>query len=159
MAADGNYYNARKVNIKHLVDPIDELFLAAQTIPGITTTGKCEFVWCSQKQEKHRAGTPTGIEEEQEAGAEWLLSGYSCLLGLDLKTLLLEKNYRFLLKDSHNQKKKKKGILFPSYLSTKKKKKEAQMYYLHTSLCTYTLSAVFDSDFILYFLCWRQHRT
>ncbi|NXD21305.1 GLUCM protein, partial [Spelaeornis formosus] len=39
MAADGNYYNARKVNIKHLVDPIDELFLAAQTIPGITTTG------------------------------------------------------------------------------------------------------------------------
>ncbi|XP_031409507.1 D-glutamate cyclase, mitochondrial isoform X2 [Meleagris gallopavo] len=39
IAADGNYYNARKVNIKHLVDPIDELFLAAQTIPGITTTG------------------------------------------------------------------------------------------------------------------------
>ncbi|NXY55185.1 GLUCM protein, partial [Callaeas wilsoni] len=39
MAADGNYYNSRKVNIKHLVDPIDELFLAAQTIPGITTTG------------------------------------------------------------------------------------------------------------------------
>ncbi|NXX76077.1 GLUCM protein, partial [Urocolius indicus] len=39
MAADGNYYNARKVNIKHLVDPIDELFLAAQTIPGVKTTG------------------------------------------------------------------------------------------------------------------------
>ncbi|NWS51467.1 GLUCM protein, partial [Chunga burmeisteri] len=39
MAADGNYYNARKVNIKHLVDPIDELFLAAQTIAGVTTTG------------------------------------------------------------------------------------------------------------------------
>ncbi|NXX34469.1 GLUCM protein, partial [Nicator chloris] len=39
MAADGNYYNARKVNIKHLVDPIDELFLAARTIPGVTTTG------------------------------------------------------------------------------------------------------------------------
>ncbi|ETE67816.1 hypothetical protein L345_06394, partial [Ophiophagus hannah] len=39
MAADGNYYNARKVNIKHLVDPIDELFIAAQTLPGITTTG------------------------------------------------------------------------------------------------------------------------
>ncbi|XP_060612691.2 D-glutamate cyclase, mitochondrial isoform X1 [Anolis sagrei] len=39
MAADGNYYNARKVNIKHLVDPIDELFLAARNIPGITTTG------------------------------------------------------------------------------------------------------------------------
>ncbi|NXB26568.1 GLUCM protein, partial [Rhagologus leucostigma] len=39
IAADGNYYNARKINIKHLVDPIDELFLAAQTIPGVTTTG------------------------------------------------------------------------------------------------------------------------
>ncbi|XP_078418151.1 D-glutamate cyclase, mitochondrial isoform X2 [Cetorhinus maximus] len=39
MAADGNYYNARKVNIKHLVDPIDKLFLTAQNIPGIATTG------------------------------------------------------------------------------------------------------------------------
>ncbi|XP_020039822.2 D-glutamate cyclase, mitochondrial isoform X1 [Castor canadensis] len=38
-AADGNYYNARKVNIKHLVDPIDDLFLAAQKIPGISSTG------------------------------------------------------------------------------------------------------------------------
>ncbi|XP_056402949.1 D-glutamate cyclase, mitochondrial isoform X2 [Hyla sarda] len=38
-ASDGNYYNARKVNIKHLVDPIDDLFVAAQTIPGISTTG------------------------------------------------------------------------------------------------------------------------
>ncbi|XP_020856053.1 D-glutamate cyclase, mitochondrial isoform X1 [Phascolarctos cinereus] len=37
--ADGNYYNARKVNIKHLVDPIDDLFLAAQKIPGISSTG------------------------------------------------------------------------------------------------------------------------
>lgn len=44
MAADGNYYNARKVNIKHLVDPIDELFLAARTIPGVTTTGISEFL-------------------------------------------------------------------------------------------------------------------
>lgn len=39
-AADGNYYNARKVNIKHLVDPIDDIFLAAQKIPGISSTGK-----------------------------------------------------------------------------------------------------------------------
>ncbi|KAM4540716.1 D-glutamate cyclase, mitochondrial isoform 2-T2 [Fundulus diaphanus] len=38
-AQDGNYYNMRGVNIKHLVDPIDDLFVAAQTIPGITTTG------------------------------------------------------------------------------------------------------------------------
>ncbi|EPY81560.1 hypothetical protein CB1_000726125 [Camelus ferus] len=38
-AADGNYYNARMVSIRHLVDPIDELFLAAQKIPGISSTG------------------------------------------------------------------------------------------------------------------------
>ncbi|MBZ3882562.1 UPF0317 protein [Sciurus carolinensis] len=38
-AADGNYYNARKMNIKHLVDAIDHLFLAAQKIPGISSTG------------------------------------------------------------------------------------------------------------------------
>ncbi|XP_053330998.1 D-glutamate cyclase, mitochondrial [Spea bombifrons] len=38
-ASDGNYYNARKINIKHLVDPIDNLFLAAQRIRGIATTG------------------------------------------------------------------------------------------------------------------------
>uniref|UniRef100_A0A2K6ELP3 D-glutamate cyclase n=1 Tax=Propithecus coquereli TaxID=379532 RepID=A0A2K6ELP3_PROCO len=38
-AADGGYYNARKVNIKHLVDPIDDLFLAAKKIPGISSTG------------------------------------------------------------------------------------------------------------------------
>lgn len=68
MAADGNYYNARKVNIKHLVDPIDELFLAAQTIPGVTTTGMCEFVSYSQKKENHLMGIFTGVE--QEAGAE-----------------------------------------------------------------------------------------
>ncbi|KAJ8291186.1 hypothetical protein GJAV_G00022390 [Gymnothorax javanicus] len=38
-AADGNYYNMRGVNIKHLVDPIDDLFTTASTIAGITTTG------------------------------------------------------------------------------------------------------------------------
>ncbi|XP_006879277.1 PREDICTED: UPF0317 protein C14orf159 homolog, mitochondrial [Elephantulus edwardii] len=38
-AADGNYYNARKMNIKHLVDPIDDLFLAAKKLPGISSTG------------------------------------------------------------------------------------------------------------------------
>ncbi|XP_054652250.1 D-glutamate cyclase, mitochondrial [Dunckerocampus dactyliophorus] len=38
-ASDGNYYNMRGINIKHLVDPIDDLFLAAEKIPGITTTG------------------------------------------------------------------------------------------------------------------------
>lgn len=70
MAADGNYYNARKANIKHLVDPIDELFLAAQTLPGVTTTGMCEFALYSQKQEKHKPETLTGSEGEQESGAE-----------------------------------------------------------------------------------------
>ncbi|XP_029688736.1 D-glutamate cyclase, mitochondrial isoform X2 [Takifugu rubripes] len=38
-AADGNYYNMRGINIKHLVDPIDDLFIAAKNIPGIMTTG------------------------------------------------------------------------------------------------------------------------
>ncbi|KAM3871402.1 D-glutamate cyclase, mitochondrial [Diretmus argenteus] len=38
-AADGNYYNMRGINIKHLVDPVDNLFVAAMDIPGITTTG------------------------------------------------------------------------------------------------------------------------
>ncbi|XP_008299197.1 UPF0317 protein C14orf159 homolog, mitochondrial [Stegastes partitus] len=38
-AADGNYYNMRAINIKHLVDPIDDLFIAAKDIPGISTTG------------------------------------------------------------------------------------------------------------------------
>ncbi|XP_044231416.1 D-glutamate cyclase, mitochondrial isoform X2 [Thunnus albacares] len=38
-AGDGNYYNMRGVNIKHLVDPIDDLFIAAKDIAGITTTG------------------------------------------------------------------------------------------------------------------------
>ncbi|XP_067469892.1 D-glutamate cyclase, mitochondrial isoform X1 [Thunnus thynnus] len=38
-AGDGNYYNMRGVNIKHMVDPIDDLFIAAKDIAGITTTG------------------------------------------------------------------------------------------------------------------------
>ncbi|XP_041669301.1 D-glutamate cyclase, mitochondrial-like [Cheilinus undulatus] len=38
-ASDGNYYNMRGINIKHLVDPIDDLFIAAKKIPGIITTG------------------------------------------------------------------------------------------------------------------------
>ncbi|EHB02607.1 hypothetical protein GW7_05560 [Heterocephalus glaber] len=38
-AADGNYYNARKRNVKHSVDHVDDLFLAAQKIPGISSTG------------------------------------------------------------------------------------------------------------------------
>lgn len=39
-AEDGNYYNMRGVNLKHLVDPIDDLFVAAKDIPGIATTGR-----------------------------------------------------------------------------------------------------------------------
>ncbi|XP_037652387.1 D-glutamate cyclase, mitochondrial isoform X2 [Sebastes umbrosus] len=38
-AADGNYYNMRGINVKHLLDPIDDLFIAAKDIPGIITTG------------------------------------------------------------------------------------------------------------------------
>lgn len=39
-AQDGNYYNMRGQNVKHLVDPIDDLFLTAQNIPGVMTTGE-----------------------------------------------------------------------------------------------------------------------
>lgn len=39
-AEDGNYYNMRGINIKHLVDPIDDLFIAARTISGVSTTGE-----------------------------------------------------------------------------------------------------------------------
>lgn len=35
----------------------------------------------------------------------------------------------------------------------RKAKNQAQMYYLYISLYAYTLSRVFDSDFILYFWC------
>ncbi|XP_043119045.1 D-glutamate cyclase, mitochondrial-like isoform X3 [Puntigrus tetrazona] len=42
-ATDGNYYNMRGVNIKHLVDPIDDLFTTAGNIAGITTTGNKSF--------------------------------------------------------------------------------------------------------------------
>lgn len=38
-ASDGNYYNMRGINVKHLLDPIDDLFIAAKEIPGISTTG------------------------------------------------------------------------------------------------------------------------
>lgn len=68
IAADGNYYNARKINIKHLVDPIDELFLAAQTIPGITTTGMYVAVLQSQKQKKHETGTCTYWKRGEAGG-------------------------------------------------------------------------------------------
>ncbi|VFV18186.1 upf0317 protein [Lynx pardinus] len=37
-AANGNCYNARKMSIRHWVDPTDDLFLAAQKIPGISAT-------------------------------------------------------------------------------------------------------------------------
>ncbi|XP_032820967.2 D-glutamate cyclase, mitochondrial isoform X2 [Petromyzon marinus] len=38
-AADGCYYNARKINIGHLVDPLDELFWLARDTRGVSTTG------------------------------------------------------------------------------------------------------------------------
>lgn len=42
-AEDGNHYNMRGVNVKHLVDPLDDLFIAAKDIPGIITTGWRSF--------------------------------------------------------------------------------------------------------------------
>lgn len=38
-AGDGNYYTMRGINLKHLVDPIDDLFIAAKDLNGILTTG------------------------------------------------------------------------------------------------------------------------
>uniref|UniRef100_A0AAY4B3K6 D-glutamate cyclase-like C-terminal domain-containing protein n=1 Tax=Denticeps clupeoides TaxID=299321 RepID=A0AAY4B3K6_9TELE len=38
-ASDGNYYNMRGINIRHLVDPVDDLFTTASTVAGISSTG------------------------------------------------------------------------------------------------------------------------
>lgn len=43
-AVDGNYYNMRGTNVKHLVDPIDDLFIAAKNITGIMTTGGLQLL-------------------------------------------------------------------------------------------------------------------
>lgn len=43
-AGDGNYYSMRGINLKHLVDPIDDLFIAAKNIAGIMTTGGLQFI-------------------------------------------------------------------------------------------------------------------
>lgn len=33
--------NVREENVKHQVGPVEELFITAQDISGITTTGRC----------------------------------------------------------------------------------------------------------------------
>ncbi|KAL0969691.1 hypothetical protein UPYG_G00230940 [Umbra pygmaea] len=62
-AADGNYYNMRGVNIKHLVDPIDDLFIAASSIPGINTTGIGD------------GGNELGMGKVKEAVREYMPNG------------------------------------------------------------------------------------
>lgn len=66
------------------------------------------------------------------------------------------KNCKSLLKDSYSQKKKNpktKKDFISNIFKGKTAKSQAQMYYPYISLCAYTLTGVFDSDFILVFLC------
>ncbi|XP_048393723.1 D-glutamate cyclase, mitochondrial isoform X2 [Stegostoma tigrinum] len=77
MAADGNYYNARKVNIKHLVDPIDQLFVTAQDIPGIATTGIGD------------GGNELGMGKVKEAVKKYINNGdlIACDVGADFTVI------------------------------------------------------------------------
>ncbi|KPP79302.1 hypothetical protein Z043_101125 [Scleropages formosus] len=59
-AADGNYYNMRAINIKHLVDPIDDLFTAAASIAGIGTTGTLRVLFAGGRT-RDQALVPAGI--------------------------------------------------------------------------------------------------
>ncbi|XP_010876953.1 D-glutamate cyclase, mitochondrial isoform X1 [Esox lucius] len=62
-AADGNYYNMRGVNIKHLVDPIDDLFTTASHISGVNTTGIGD------------GGNELGMGKVKEAVREYMPNG------------------------------------------------------------------------------------
>lgn len=76
-AADSNYYNARKVNIKHLVDPIDDLFLAAQKVPGISSTGVGD------------GGNELGMGKVKEAVKKYIRNGdvIACDVGADFAVI------------------------------------------------------------------------
>uniref|UniRef100_A0A8C6QD54 D-glutamate cyclase n=1 Tax=Nannospalax galili TaxID=1026970 RepID=A0A8C6QD54_NANGA len=76
-AADGNYYNMRKMNIKHLVDPIDDIFLAAQKIPGISSTGVGD------------GGNELGTGKVKEAVKKYIRNGdvIACDVGADFAVI------------------------------------------------------------------------
>nr|XP_020464349.1 UPF0317 protein C14orf159 homolog, mitochondrial [Monopterus albus] len=93
-AGDGNYYNMRGINIKHLVDPIDNLFIAAQDIPGITTTGIGDGgneLGMGKVKEKVKSLMPNGSLIACDVPAFFLLAagvsnwgGYAVACGLHL---------------------------------------------------------------------------
>ncbi|KAE8290377.1 D-glutamate cyclase, mitochondrial [Larimichthys crocea] len=93
-AADGNYYNMRGVNIKHLVDPVDDLFTAAQEIPGITTTGIGDGgneLGMGKLKEKVEALMPNGSLIACDVSADYAVTagvsnwgGYAVACGLHL---------------------------------------------------------------------------
>ncbi|XP_071327423.1 D-glutamate cyclase, mitochondrial [Trachinotus anak] len=93
-AEDGNYYNMRGVNIKHLVDPIDNLFIAAKDIPGITTTGIGDGgneLGMGKVKEKVKSLMPNGSLIACDIPADWAITagvsnwgGYAVACGLYL---------------------------------------------------------------------------
>ncbi|KAM9711172.1 LOW QUALITY PROTEIN: D-glutamate cyclase, mitochondrial [Dama dama] len=62
-AEKADYYNARKRNVEHVGDPIDDLFLRAHKIPGISSTG------VSYK------GNKLGMDKVKEAMKRYIRNG------------------------------------------------------------------------------------
>nr|XP_046268557.1 D-glutamate cyclase, mitochondrial isoform X2 [Scatophagus argus] len=93
-AADGNYYNMRGINLKHLVDPIDDLFIAAKDIPGIITTGVGDGgneLGMGKLKEKVKALMPSGSLIACDVPADYAITagvsnwgGYAVACGLYL---------------------------------------------------------------------------
>uniref|UniRef100_H3DQP3 D-glutamate cyclase-like C-terminal domain-containing protein n=2 Tax=Tetraodon nigroviridis TaxID=99883 RepID=H3DQP3_TETNG len=93
-AEDGNYYNMRGVNLKHLVDPIDDLFIAAKDIAGITTTGIGDGgneLGMGNLKEKVKALMPNGSLIACDVSADYAVTagvsnwgGYAIACGLYL---------------------------------------------------------------------------
>ncbi|XP_062325622.1 D-glutamate cyclase, mitochondrial isoform X1 [Osmerus eperlanus] len=96
-AADGNYYNMRGINIKHLVDPVDDLFIAASNIPGITTTGIGDGgneLGMGKVKEAVRAHMPNGALIACDVAADFAITagvsnwgGYAVAYGLYILSL------------------------------------------------------------------------
>ncbi|XP_041809898.1 D-glutamate cyclase, mitochondrial [Chelmon rostratus] len=93
-ATDGNYYTMRGVNVKYLVDPIDNLFIAAQNLPGITTTGIGDGgneLGMGKLKEKVKALMPSGSLIACDVPADYAVTagvsnwgGYAVACGLYL---------------------------------------------------------------------------
>ncbi|XP_070835182.1 D-glutamate cyclase, mitochondrial isoform X2 [Chaetodon trifascialis] len=93
-AEDGNYYNMRGVNVKYLVDPIDNLFIAAKGVPGITTTGIGDGgneLGMGKLKEKVKAQMPNGSLIACDVPADYAITagvsnwgGYAVACGLYL---------------------------------------------------------------------------